>query len=274
MSALVRAKGRTVLIDCGKTIREAAIRHFPALGVTEVDAIVLTHGHADAILGLDDSRDIQRDTEIEIDGKIQYIQPEPMPIFLNKETMRVCRNVFPYLVPEEEEERVAQGKKKDIQRRVATLQWNVYNEDKYFVPFRPVDDADIEFTPFPMFHGGNYVCMGFLIKLREDNHAKQSVIAYLSDANELTEKTWAFLQEQPHIDLLVVDLLTRSERNKSHFSLNQSINVVRKLKARKAVAVGMTCSLGLHDDINKELAEFDDEGLNFSLAYDGMRYPC
>lgn len=47
VSALVRVDDRAVLIDCGKTIREAALRYFPTLGVGGVSSIVLTHGHAD-----------------------------------------------------------------------------------------------------------------------------------------------------------------------------------------------------------------------------------
>lgn len=275
VSALVRVRGRTVLIDCGKTIREAAIQHFPALGVTEIDAIVLTHGHADAIFGLDDARDIQREgVARKVNGKIQWTLQQTTPIFLNEDTMRVCQNVFPYLIPEHQQAHADPKKEKDIPRRVASLTWKVYNEQKYFVPFRPVPDVDIEFTPFPMLHGGDYVCMGFLIKLREDEDASHFVVAYLSDAHELPEKTWAFLEEQPYIDLLVVDLLTLSRWNKSHFYYEQSINVVRRLRPRRAVAVGMTCSLGMHDEVNEKLAKYDEEGLNFRLAYDGMRFPC
>lgn len=275
VSALVRLRGRTVLIDCGKTIREAAIQHFPALGVTEIDAIVLTHGHADAILGLDDARDIQRNAVTRnINGKVHRTLQQTTPIFLNEDTMRVCQNVFPYLIPEEQQVHTAPKKVKDISRRVASLTWNVYDEHKYLVPFRPVPEVDIEFTPFPMLHGGNYVCMGFLIKLRENEDASHFVIAYLSDVYELPEKTWTFLEEQPCIDLLVVDLLTKSRRNKSHFCFEQSIDVVRRLRPCRAVAVGMTCSLGMHDEVNAELAKYDEEGLNFRLAYDGMRFPC
>lgn len=270
VSALVRLTGKTVLIDCGKTIREAAVRHFPTLGIRNVDSIVLTHGHADAILGLDDSRDIQQDgTATVVNGQTVWTPPDPTPVFLNEETFKVCKNVFPYLIPAPQKEPV-RGKK-DIQRRVASLQWNVYAEEKYFVPFNPVKDANIEFTPFPMYHGGTYICMGFLIKMREDSQ-REIVIAYLSDLHALPEKSMTFLDAIPHLDLLVVDLLTRSKKNRSHFNLDQAKDMVRRLKPHKAVAVGMTCSLGMHDEVNEELAQMDKEGYNFRLAYDGMRF--
>jgi phosphoribosyl 1,2-cyclic phosphodiesterase len=43
-----------VQIDACKTFREGVLRWYPRHGVTSLDGIVLTHDHADAILGLDD----------------------------------------------------------------------------------------------------------------------------------------------------------------------------------------------------------------------------
>jgi phosphoribosyl 1,2-cyclic phosphodiesterase len=42
---------KCVLIDVGKTMREACMPVLPKHGIKQVSAIVLTHGHADAILG-------------------------------------------------------------------------------------------------------------------------------------------------------------------------------------------------------------------------------
>jgi glyoxylase-like metal-dependent hydrolase (beta-lactamase superfamily II) len=49
----------TTLIDCGKTFREVVLKVFPKYGLKEIGALLLTHGHADAILGMDDLRDLQ-----------------------------------------------------------------------------------------------------------------------------------------------------------------------------------------------------------------------
>lgn len=46
----------TILIDCGKSFYESALRYFPVYGLRNIDALLLTHAHADAMLGLDDLR--------------------------------------------------------------------------------------------------------------------------------------------------------------------------------------------------------------------------
>ena len=53
-----------VMVDAGKTMRPACMRALPRLGVSTVDALLLTHDHADAIFGLDDLRDLQQQSEV------------------------------------------------------------------------------------------------------------------------------------------------------------------------------------------------------------------
>ena len=59
VSLAVLCRGKTVMIDAGKTMYTACTRIFPSHGIQTVHAILLTHGHADAILGLDDVRELQ-----------------------------------------------------------------------------------------------------------------------------------------------------------------------------------------------------------------------
>ena len=74
-----------VMIDAGKTMRAACARWFPPLGCRALAAVVLTHPHADAFLGLDDLRDLS---------------PRVMlPVYLSEACFAVVRRSFGYLVP-------------------------------------------------------------------------------------------------------------------------------------------------------------------------------
>jgi L-ascorbate metabolism protein UlaG (beta-lactamase superfamily) len=38
---------RTIVIDAGKTFQAASIEWFPQYGLRKIDAVLITHGHAD-----------------------------------------------------------------------------------------------------------------------------------------------------------------------------------------------------------------------------------
>jgi phosphoribosyl 1,2-cyclic phosphodiesterase len=80
---------RNILIDCGKSFYESSLAFFPAFGVQRIDALLLTHGHCDAMMGLDDLRQWTL-------GK-NPIQTS-VDVYLTQETMNVVKGSFPYLV--------------------------------------------------------------------------------------------------------------------------------------------------------------------------------
>ncbi|KAJ1566727.1 hypothetical protein HK405_008673, partial [Cladochytrium tenue] len=78
---------RNILIDCGKTFCSfGAAQWFPRLGVDTIDAVILTHGHADAILGLDDLRQWSLGEGV-----------PPIQVYLSAETLITVQKTFPYL---------------------------------------------------------------------------------------------------------------------------------------------------------------------------------
>ena len=51
-SVLIQAGGKNIVIDCGPDFRQQMLRN----DIRQVDAILLTHEHNDHVIGLDDVR--------------------------------------------------------------------------------------------------------------------------------------------------------------------------------------------------------------------------
>ncbi len=128
-----------------------------------------------------------------------------------------------------------------------------------------------KFTPVPLIHGGEYICAGFVI---EGSFANNSIVAYLSDVNVVPADTLGYLKSLPRIDVLVIDSLLKDKTHSSHYSIRDAIALARQLRPRKTLCVGMTCSVGLHEEVNPDvIAEGLKDGLDISLGYDGLRVP-
>jgi phosphoribosyl 1,2-cyclic phosphate phosphodiesterase len=79
-SALVESAGATVLIDAGPDMRAQVLGH----NIGHVDAVVLTHSHADHIGGIDDLRPFTR-----------HLQGG-LPVYGNRPTLDRVRHQFDY----------------------------------------------------------------------------------------------------------------------------------------------------------------------------------
>ncbi|CUG89479.1 Hypothetical protein, putative, partial [Bodo saltans] len=209
-----------ILVDCGKSFRESAIKVFAPLGVSFIHSLLLTHPHADAILGLDDLREFS-------------IPSRPTPVYLDAETEVQVRKTFNYLFPTEE------AKKKKLW--VASVDWRPMFEGS---PVRPKGELlhgvldvsfptctrplpasqkakqmEVEESPpsppppsswpvsvFQVWHGVDTVSNAFVFPLPctadggEDEEEDCKVIVYLSDISVVKDDTLATIRR--HIQLL------------------------------------------------------------------------
>ncbi|KAL1915220.1 uncharacterized protein VTP21DRAFT_7496 [Calcarisporiella thermophila] len=240
-SVVVRFRNRegelkTILIDCGKTFYDSALRVFPRHGIRKIDALILTHGHADAINGLDDLRSWT------LGGYVQ----NHIDIYLSQETMNTVERAFTYLV----DQSYATGG-----GDVASFRYHIIDGASPFM----VEGA--EFIPLPVHHG-------YIIASGEPFWSlgfRFLGISYISDVSYIPPSTFDLMRDSK---LIVLDALAMMP-HASHFSLPQAVEVVRKLKPERAYFVGFTHVMD-HDETSKFLEKYDKE-VRMRPAFDRLR---
>ena len=146
------ANGQTnnIVIDAGKFFYEAAIQWFPKFKVECIDALVITHAHADAIGGLDDLRDWTNNTQ------------ESLPIYLRDADYKQVQSLFYYLV----------DRTKKTGGGVAKLDFKSINESPFTIDGLPI-------IPLPVEHGKNREVFGY----------RFGPVSYISDASSISDET-------------------------------------------------------------------------------------
>jgi phosphoribosyl 1,2-cyclic phosphate phosphodiesterase len=135
--------GEAAVIDTGPEFRLQAIR----AGIRRLDAVFLTHAHADHLHGLDDLRPLTRE--------------KPLPVYGNRATLGEVAERFAYVFRETQR---GGGKPRIILTEAET----------------PVSLGSLRFTPLPVKHGGLDI-LGWRI----DEAGTQAAAVYLTDVSEI-----------------------------------------------------------------------------------------
>jgi riboflavin kinase/FMN adenylyltransferase len=117
-SLLLSRNGQNVVIDTTPDFRQQGLR----AGVDRLDAVLLTHGHADHVMGFDDIR------------PYNLRQQSSLPIYSNKDTFRILRRAFAYVF--------------DGKPNLSSIPSVTLHEAK-----RPFELLGVTFTPIPLLHG-------------------------------------------------------------------------------------------------------------------------
>ncbi|MGL4981831.1 MAG: MBL fold metallo-hydrolase [Treponemataceae bacterium] len=150
-SALIEHDETTILIDIGPDFRQQALTY----GLKNLDAILLTHSHADHVHGLDDMR--------------IFSVERPLPIYANNQTISDVKNRFDYVFKNTQ---IGGGKP-----HLDLISCEQYTAEK------PLCIKNIQIVPIPLQHGC-IPCTGWRI----------GKIAYLTDLHALPESSFMLLE--------------------------------------------------------------------------------
>lgn len=138
-------------MDVGKFFWHSAIDWFPRFRVHTIDAVLLTHAHADAAGGLDDLRDWTNNVR------------QAIPVYLRREDLDVISKMHFYLVDEE----------------LSTGGGGIAKLDFQLIDSKPFSVEGLRFVPLPVEHGEDYAAFGYRV----------GGFSYVSDASRIPEVT-------------------------------------------------------------------------------------
>jgi phosphoribosyl 1,2-cyclic phosphate phosphodiesterase len=188
-----------IVVDLGPDIREQLLDR----RVLRLDAILLTHAHADHIHGIDDVRPYVID------------QRRLLPAYMDAPTSREVRGKFGYIFetppgsqypPLLREHRLTPGEKVHIEG-----------------PGGPIDALPI------LFRHGDIDALGF----------RFGGIAYTPDLNDIPADSQEMLRD---LDVWIIDAL-RYSRHPSHLSVAEALAWIERLKPRRAILTNLHTDL-------------------------------
>ena len=184
-----------VLVDMSPDLR----RQLLSTGTDALDAVVLTHAHADHTHGIDDVRPLV------LSGRRR------IEVFMDEATARDVTAKFAYVF-----------------KTPPGSQYPPLLEERALVAgeSRTIDGAggSIEILPFRLHHG-EIDALGLRI----------GAVAYTPDLNLIPAESEAFLED---LDLWIIDAL-RYKPHSSHFSLREALDAIARFRPRRAVLTNL-----------------------------------
>lgn len=244
--------GNCILIDVGPEFRIQALEN----NIRKIDAVLLTHSHADHLHGIDDLRifsTVMYKVPTDPKSRKQYDAP-PIPIYTNENTLNDVKNRFGYIFSQ-----VTEG------GGVAKLNL-ILAESSFYI-------GKTRVTPVPMMHGHLPTC-GFLLTEEKDGIKKS--LAYLTDCSFISDESFNLIINNAGIlEHVVIDGLRKKEHS-THFNFIQSMRAAEKLNAKNTWLTHIT-----HENTHQDIEDFIEENLKdfpnlqksqgVHPAYDGLQ---
>jgi phosphoribosyl 1,2-cyclic phosphate phosphodiesterase len=215
-SVVISSGATRVLVDTSPELRLQAV----ANRVDMIDAVVITHAHADHLMGLDDVR------------RFNAISGKSLDLWADAKAFETIHGCFGYAFKEPDPE--AKVFRPHLIHREIT---------------GPFAIGPMNWRPIKLLHGRMPV-LGFRV----------GNLAYCTDVSEIPDESWPLLEG---LDLLVLDAL-QFKPHTTHFSLDQAVDVVNRVKPKRARFTHIAHALK-HEVVNAALPP------HIRLAFDGER---
>jgi phosphoribosyl 1,2-cyclic phosphate phosphodiesterase len=182
---------RRMVIDVSADFRQQALRE----NIDRLDALLITHCHADHVFGLDDIRPIN-------------FRHGPVPVYGSESSWQGLRHIFSYIF---ERGHIGGGLPQLIPHVI---------EGEF-------ETCGLRITPVPVIHGKGEVT-GFRFGPSVEAGAQA---AFITDCNQIPDES---LEKLRGLDLLIIDAV-RYKPHPTHLSVEQSLAYIAELKPRRAL---------------------------------------
>lgn len=190
-AAWVQTESTSVVIDTGPDFRTQALRS----SIERLDAVIITHYHADHVMGTDDVR------------RYNYLQKQTLDCHADAATLERLEHTFSYAFNDNLVFGLPNLRKRELR------------------PGEPVRIGDICFEPLELDHTV-VPCLGLLISREGDGAGP---IAYCVDCKSFPDETIERLQG---VDVLIVDML-REREHTNHMNYEEAMAVVERIRPKQ-----------------------------------------